>query len=102
MNYLIDMVIGLQFIFRPSFWISNSGVNLTYDAWLQKELDKPDPVSCVGQYTCVVGGKVIWVGNFPYSYGHLYSPEIEALPRRATRIKLQNKLIEHSLKTEIE
>ena len=59
-----------------------------WDRALNEALDKY-PISEIGTHTCRVGPYLVWVSNFSYAYGNLYSPKIETLPKQSTRRRLK-------------
>lgn len=73
------------------FWFrEKSGLYPYSEEWdkaLNDALDKW-PITDIGDYTCKIGPYKVWLGNFPYAYGRLYSPNLERIPKRSTRQRL--------------
>lgn len=75
----------------PQFWSQNCETCHMWDTVLNELLDKHEPVN-VDQYTVKVGTYPVWVANYPYGYGNLYShkyPHLKGLPKVKTRIRLK-------------
>jgi len=69
---------------------SNYPVDPFWDDVLSEALDRHMPVMMSDLYA-MVGGHVVWVGNYPYAYGNKYNTD--ALPRMATRRRLHQMLL---------
>ena len=68
-------------------------VSEEWDAALNRALDK-HKVEFVSRYTARIGGMTLWVANYPYASGRPYgSIELDILPRRSTRKRLQHAVI---------
>ena len=59
-------ILGLQFIFKPNYWLIYGEYNNTWDKILNKLLDENDFVN-IGEYTAELGGVTIWIANIPYA-----------------------------------
>lgn len=62
---IIDFVLGLQFIFRPSFWIMSYSYNSLLDDKLKSLMD--EKFTNFDSYTAKLGGIELWVVNYPYA-----------------------------------
>ena len=79
---------------RPRYWAQNYSTDPHWDRVLNGLMDRY-PVEKVEQHTCQIGGATVWIGNFPYAYGHLYAPAtLLVLPTVATRLRLRRACIE--------
>ena len=76
-------------LFRPSFWYQGGETSLVWDQALTEFMDEGKPVQNIDNFTCVIGGVTIWLGNYPYSYGNIYG-DGNTLPLGRTRIKLKD------------
>lgn len=47
--------------------------------------------NCEDEYVCKIGEYLIWIGSYPYSFGHLYKPSsiYYKLPSVKTRKRLK-------------
>lgn len=68
------MILNLQFLFIPKFWIMNNNYNEEWDVKLNQLMDKYEPV--FGRinpydgkiYEVSFDGNSLWVQNYPYAY----------------------------------
>ena len=62
-------------IFHPSFWMNGSPISYTYDETIRRAIqdynDGLVSIRVTGEYTILLGGLCIWVGCYPYNFGHL-------------------------------
>lgn len=83
----------LFIFFHPECWMDNHPVDDAWDAKLNQMLDNPKfEAERVGaRFTVKLNGHRIWISNFPYAYGSLYTDEgkLDVLPRRRTRYRLR-------------
>ncbi len=94
-NGVADFVLGLQFIFRPSFWIMNYSYNSALDEELKKRMDKPF-TDFDGGYTAKLDGITLWVANYPYAcmtIQNLKGIDDNIRPSRLTILRLYKKYI---------
>jgi len=87
-----NILIYLQYIVNPGFWVSNYPTSDEWDTKLNEMLDNPK-FEDGGPYTVKLNGNLVWVSNYPYAYGFLYKPlgrrTERLLPSRKTRIRLR-------------
>jgi hypothetical protein len=77
-----------RYLFKPSFWQSNTGVSLAWDMELNLILDNVKEIS-FNTHTTKIDGVEIWTSNYPYAYGN--AREIPGcFPKRRTRERLYN------------
>lgn len=76
----------------PGYWLQNLPTSTEWDAILNDLMNTfPEPTS-VGLHTVDFNKVTVWVRNYPYAYGYIYSSpigRIEVLPRVATRKRLK-------------
>lgn len=82
---------SLQFIFRPSFWISNDPVNWGWDARIRELIDNKAEAEQLGEHRALIGDAHVWTSNYPYAYGYRADGR-DGLPSRLTRIELREYL----------
>lgn len=73
-----------EFLFRflrPGHWFRNYPTSLAWDAFVLRAIAAKD-VYRIDVYTALVGGKDVWVINYPYAYGRPYPGEV--MPRAST------------------
>ena len=71
-------------IICPATWIQNYPTSMGWDAALNLMMDNKFPVKRVSELVIELGSSSIWIGNYPYAFGHPY-PEPEVLPTVKTR-----------------
>ncbi len=76
----------------PQFWIQNNPTSLMWDAALNDLLDKHEPILDARGFVCQIGPAIVWIENWPYAYGRLYSPDMRMLPRVSTRFRLRREI----------
>lgn len=85
----------------PSFWIMNHRYNKVVDLFINHLIDNYEIISndC---YTCTFNDEyetVLWLGNYPYAYGTLYSTKLlvasQGRPSRMTVQRLSDKVDEY-------
>ena len=59
-------------MFHSDFWIMQGKYYKPHDDWLTEQLKNP-VFSDLNSYTVDLGGKCIWVSNYPYSFGNVYN-----------------------------
>lgn len=85
-----------QRLFTPSAWMQRGRTCKLYDKALHDALDAGVKPIRVNEYTAKIGDVVIWVGNYPYSYGHPYETVASnsPLPKMGTRKRIYRLLSE--------
>ena len=85
----------------PSFWIMNHRYNKTIDLFVDNLIDNHEIVSS-DCYTCTFNDEyktVLWMGNYPYAYGTIYSSKLivasQGRPSRMTVQRLYDKVDEY-------
>ena len=87
--------------FIPTFWIMNYRYNKIIDLFVNHLIDNYEIVSndC---YTCTFNDEyktVLWMWNYPYAYGTLYSTKLlvasQGRPSRITVQRLSDKVDEY-------
>lgn len=68
---MINFILSLQFIFRPSYWVMLKPYSKELDCIINCLLDKHDFTE-INQYTAKLGDYTIWIENIPYSCINLY------------------------------
>ena len=68
-------------LLRPRHWLRNYPTSLAWDAFVLRAIAAGDIVR-IGKYSAKVGGKAVWVGNYPYAYGYPYPGDV--MPRAST------------------
>ena len=58
-------------LIRPRHWLRNYPTSPAWDAFILRAIAAGD-VRQIGGYTAKVGGKFVWVENYPYGYGRPY------------------------------
>ena len=74
-------------IICPAAWIQNYPTSMEWDAALNLMMDNKFPVKRISELVIELGSSSIWIGNYPYAFGHPY-PEPEVLPKVKTRKRL--------------
>jgi hypothetical protein len=80
----------------PGFWLQNYKTDLDWDRALNKALDA-DNINVVSSCTVMVNGIPVWIENWPYAYGSLYSSGCNFLPKVATRKRLRKAILMASI-----
>lgn len=81
----------LRIIITSKCWVRVGVTNKEWDESLNQALDAPT-FSEYERFSIKLNGIKLWIGNYPYSYGHKYhdpSNEVK-LPTRATVFKLKD------------
>ena len=89
-----ELLLDLQYILRPSFWLQNRPTCKIWDKKLNDLMDNAKEVK-VRDHTCHIDGVGVWISNHPYASGSLY-PSGYFLPKKRTREKLL-RFVEKSL-----
>lgn len=76
-------------LIRPAHWLRNYPTSLAWDAFVLRAISEGN-VFRVDKYTACVGGKTVWVGDYPFSYGAPYPGEV--MPRASTVVLLAQAL----------
>ena len=102
MKKVINFLLNLQFIFRPSYWVMNYRYSKEWDELLNLLMEKEKPVF---ERINGLDGKIynvsfldimVWVGNYPYAYATpsptdtKYRGEKRFRPSRLTILKFHN------------
>lgn len=103
-------------IFRPNFWTQISPTCDKYSNEIENLIDNNADVEVLGQYEAKIGGKKIWIENYPYDYGYeivnskvyyyMYGvyfhrsldEKLSVLPTARVRKKLKNYIADHESK----
>ena len=92
---------NLQILLMPSIWYQNSAfADMEHDRWLNALLDTcpaPGPLRWPfeADYRVVLGGKSIWVANYPFAYGNTHENfATSGRPTRKTILRLHKYLEE--------
>lgn len=99
------LLLNLQFIFRPAFWIRNYDTDKKWDKELNHMIDnwncKRDLYSdnSVSEYTLTFTDPIgffkpytVWIKDYPYAYGYQITSawrNCDKLPSRLTTLKLR-------------
>ena len=84
----------LKILLNPSCWMRLGRTSKVWDRQVQ-ELMATHKFTNYNGYTAKLGNFVIWVANYPYSYGYWVGPDLSEkspLPSRATVFELAEKL----------
>lgn len=85
---MTDTIKNILFrIVRPRYWLMSNTYSQAWDAFVLRAIADGD-ICRVCQYTANVGGKRVWVSNFPYAYGEGYGKDTHALRPSCRTIKL--------------
>jgi hypothetical protein len=92
------MPVLLRILTTPSCWMRNRRFDARVDVVLNKLLDEY-AVTKLTAHHMVIGGRVVWVANWPYCFGHFTDrSDAMGLPSRATCFRLRDRLMEEELK----
>lgn len=80
---------NLQFLFKPSFWSLHESYCEEWDRELNALLDHYCFIN-ISTYTATLGGKHIWVANYPYSCFHEINKSVR--PSRLTILRAKKQL----------
>ena len=58
----------LKYLFKPSMWDMHLPYSPTWDAFVLKAIANGD-VWRGGEHVAIVGGRDVWVANYPYAFG---------------------------------
>lgn len=70
-DYKLTLLNLITRITRPTHWIKLYPYDRELDHWLLKQIEE-DTFEREGYLTVYMGGKEVWVSNYPYSYGYIY------------------------------
>lgn len=73
----------LRVLLTPGCWIRNRGTSEKLSEFILKRLSKGEIPQRTSPYTATFGGKTIWVANYPYCFGYIYSTCGDLPNRRA-------------------
>ncbi len=68
-------------LMRPRHWLRHHPTSLAWDAFVLRAISAGE-VRRLREHVAHVGGKAVWVGNYPYAYGSPYPGEV--MPRART------------------
>jgi len=88
---MIKFLLGLQFIFRPDYWVMNNSYSKELDKFMNDLLDNYEFES-INEYTAKLGGITIWISNVPYAAMIPYEREIHNLDIRPSRLTIKKGL----------
>lgn len=80
---------NLQFLFKPSFWLLHESYCEEWDRELNALLDHYCFIN-ISTYTATLGGKHIWVANYPYNCFHEINKSVR--PSRLTILRAKKQL----------
>ena len=93
--------------FLPMYWCQARNTDWAWDQILNELLDSNPTFSLFG-YTLIINNTPVWVENYPYSYGYIYTADWynfnNGIPSVATRKRLRKivkKLRFNSLRKEV-
>ena len=69
---MIKLLLNLQFIFRPAYWMLNKDYSEEWDKELNKLLDEYK-FTDIDDYCAILGPTTIWISNVPYACMNTYS-----------------------------
>jgi len=82
---------NLQFIFRPTFWFMSGKYSQEWDTEFNKMLEGYQFKYTQGLHYASLGGKKIWIRNYPYGVFEHYKNN-RLRPSRLTVLKAYKKL----------
>lgn len=85
-------------ILRPKFWRQNYPTCDLLSAAIERAIDSKSPVKFISTYAIEMGGLQLWVGNYPYAFGHMVNMGFEEIPTARVRAKLKKYITEAVLK----
>lgn len=77
-------------LFRPKFWYQSYDTCYIYDKNINLAIEKYG-IKQVDRYTVLIGDVEIWIRNYPYAFGNVYSDargDLRLLPAPTTRKKI--------------
>lgn len=113
MNIIKEFRDRLFRILRPNFWFQNYPTCDNYSNEIENLIDNYADVEVLDEFTAKIGGKKIWIENYPYAYGreivmfedyyYMYgvyfhenlNEESEVLPTARVRKKLKDYIADH-------
>ena len=75
----------------PKYWVQLEKTDWAWDKKLNELLDS-NPTITLGYLTVFLNNAEIWVGNYPYSYGQLYTPARGSKATGVPSIKTRNRI----------
>jgi hypothetical protein len=91
---MIKFIKNLQFIFQPSFWITQYPYCPFLDKKINDFLDQGIKFTNINEYNADLGNLTsIWIGNYPYAFGYLYWYG-KSMPSRLTVKRMKRVLAE--------
>lgn len=100
MKKILGLIADIVFtLAHPSHWIRLRSTNKCLDEFILEALKNPKFES-YGRYTIVLNGVILWIGNYPYSFGYVHnSPDTAGMPSRRTVAKLKKAIQTYWIKT---
>lgn len=66
---ILDIIFAIT---HPNHWLRNDRASAKADKWLKKVMEN-DAVKSANSYVAELeNGQMVWVGNYPYSYGQIW------------------------------
>src|SRR5687768_18443591 len=56
--------------------------------YINRELDKQTTIKIINKFVAQLGNQELWISNYPYGFGTVYSKEKFGMPDRATVFRL--------------
>lgn len=83
----------IRILTTPSCWIRNYPTDRALSKWINYSLNRGYSPEYLSRYNCSLNGKVLWIANYPYAYGHLDNGH-SGMPDRTTVFRLKKALDE--------
>ena len=100
-NYFDELMIFIETLVDPSHWIRLNNTDKEWDRRVRTAISEGYDVKLLSQFTAMIGGRKIWVGNYPYAFGTDYLREQRhELPSRRTCVKLKRYLKSHGIRVD--
>ena len=81
------LLLNLQFVFKPEYWLMNYPYNKVWDLKLNKLMDNHDFTE-INNRTAKLGDTLIWTDNIPYATMLLYTDHLD-FDFRASRLTIK-------------
>lgn len=81
-------------LLRPRHWLRNYPTSLAWDAFVLRAIAAGD-VRRVDKYHAMIGGKGVWVQNYPFAFGRPVFADV--MPRASTVDALLDALMAQAL-----
>ena len=85
-------------LMHPRFWLMNCQYDASWDKFVKNNIHT---LCDIDNYTGKIGGKEIWLANYPYGYGQPYPP-LRVRPSRSTILRLRQQHLKVALGIENE